>query len=408
MGALLAIPPWIDLDSLSFETQPARILAEAMRDYGAYLVDNTAWDVYAFITEWSPEGRFTDQFRSDWGFPFKEGSKNTPWGRDMDRIFLNLHVVDNNAASSIGGGGEPRADPAPEFYPTSRLTVQADGTGGAIASPEGSFEASRWIETRIAAYTTDPQACTFSHWSLLEGSATIFDTASPSTSVILDSTDAVVRANFVMKSYTLTTAEGDNGTIGQDPVLETYPFGTEVTLTAIPAEGYQFAGWSGDRTGTENPLVVTITGDTHITAGFTRIYYNLVAGSASQGSVTTEPAGDSLPSGTQVTLTAIPDTGWVFRNWTGDLTSEENPLSLTMNRDWIVYASYDQVATSIGQPGEHAEDDAGSTVQMIQLPAEQALLFRFPAGKMSGRIHILDVNGRIVSVIPTGGGERSV
>ena len=116
MGALLALPLHINLDSLNFETKPARILAQTFQDYGAYLVDDTAWDVYAIVTEWGPEGRFDTEFKKHWGFSMNQ-AKDTPWARDMDRIFLNLYVVDNNAADSIGGGGEPRRPLAPEITP---------------------------------------------------------------------------------------------------------------------------------------------------------------------------------------------------------------------------------------------------------------------------------------------------
>ncbi len=115
MGALLALPAKMNLDSLAFETQPCRILAQAFQNYGAYLVDDTGWDVYAIITEWGPDGRFTDEFRKNWGFSMTQSSKNTPWSRDMDRIFMNLHVVDNNTSIAIGGGGTPRLPLAPVF-----------------------------------------------------------------------------------------------------------------------------------------------------------------------------------------------------------------------------------------------------------------------------------------------------
>lgn len=115
MGSLLALPVKMSLDSLGFETTPARTLAEAFQNYGAYLVDDTAWDVYAIETEWSPEGRFTDEFKKNWGFDFSQSSKNSPWSRDMDRIFLNLHVVDNNSAIAPGGGGQPCLPLAPVF-----------------------------------------------------------------------------------------------------------------------------------------------------------------------------------------------------------------------------------------------------------------------------------------------------
>lgn len=115
MGALLALPAKMNLDSLGFETQPARILAEAFRNYGAYLVDDTGWDVYAIITEWGPNGRFTDEFEKNWGFSIAQSNKNTPWSRDMDRIFLNLHIVDNNSTNTVGGGGTARVPLAPIF-----------------------------------------------------------------------------------------------------------------------------------------------------------------------------------------------------------------------------------------------------------------------------------------------------
>ncbi len=119
MGALLAIPAQVDLSSLALETTPAQILALALQQYGAYVVDDTAWDVYAFITEWSPDGRFMDEFEAAWGFPFKEPSQNTSWSRDMRTLFSALHVVDNNRPDNIGGGGTPLTPLAPEFSPNS-------------------------------------------------------------------------------------------------------------------------------------------------------------------------------------------------------------------------------------------------------------------------------------------------
>lgn len=108
MGALLALPPSMNIDEMGFETEPAKMLAQAFQDYGAYIVDDTAWDVYAIITEWGPDGRVKDEFEEAWGFSMTPGDKDTPWGRDMDRIFLNLHVVDNNGPDRVGGGGAPR------------------------------------------------------------------------------------------------------------------------------------------------------------------------------------------------------------------------------------------------------------------------------------------------------------
>jgi hypothetical protein len=115
MGSLLAIPYHVNLDTFALETEPARILARTMQRYGAYVVDDTAWDVYALITEWSPTGRVAHEFNSVWGFSMMQQSQDHPWARDIRKIMTQLYVVDNNSPHSVGGGGNPLAPLAPEF-----------------------------------------------------------------------------------------------------------------------------------------------------------------------------------------------------------------------------------------------------------------------------------------------------
>jgi hypothetical protein len=116
-GSLLALPATLDLTALGLETAPALSLAWTLQNYGGYIVDDTAWSVYALAVETGPDGRFLDQFQQDYGFTFTPSSKDTPWGRDMDRLFLALAVVDDNGPSSVGGGGVPRQPLAPPFGP---------------------------------------------------------------------------------------------------------------------------------------------------------------------------------------------------------------------------------------------------------------------------------------------------
>jgi hypothetical protein len=112
-GALLAIPIGTDVASLGLETAAAAALGFTLQNYGAYVVDDAAWAVYALCVELGPDGDFTQQFQSDWGFSMTPSSKNTPWARDMDRLFGALAVVDNNAPGTLGGGGAPLQPPAP-------------------------------------------------------------------------------------------------------------------------------------------------------------------------------------------------------------------------------------------------------------------------------------------------------
>jgi len=105
IGSLLALKPDFDLSQL--ETEAAQILAQAFLNYGAYIVDDTAWDVYALCTEHSPNGKMIDEFEQMWGFEFEGNGTSNGWKRDYKKIMESLHVIDNNSPDSVGGGGNP-------------------------------------------------------------------------------------------------------------------------------------------------------------------------------------------------------------------------------------------------------------------------------------------------------------
>lgn len=68
--------------------------------------------------------------------------------------------------------------------------------------------------------------------------------------------------------YTLSISTGTGGTTDPEPGTYTYDPGTEVTITAIPDSGYEFSAWSGDASGTDNPITITMDSDMSITANF--------------------------------------------------------------------------------------------------------------------------------------------
>jgi hypothetical protein len=116
MGALLAIPTSYNLATMKLETQPAKMLAWTLQNYGAYIVDDTFTPGFAINAEHGPDGSFQAQFEYDWGFKLEQRVRdNTPWVRDMQRILQALHVVTNNSAHSVGGPGIPLQPLAPEI-----------------------------------------------------------------------------------------------------------------------------------------------------------------------------------------------------------------------------------------------------------------------------------------------------
>jgi hypothetical protein len=69
-------------------------------------------------------------------------------------------------------------------------------------------------------------------------------------------------------SYSLAVNVTGAGAVVLDPPGGIYSAGTSVELTAVPADGWEFAGWSGTLTGLQNPATVIINGNGSITGAF--------------------------------------------------------------------------------------------------------------------------------------------
>lgn len=62
--------------------------------------------------------------------------------------------------------------------------------------------------------------------------------------------------------------------------------------------------------------------------------------SSGQGTVQIDEEKEYYGANEEVTLTAIPEEGWEFDGWAGDIAETENPLSLTMTEDIEIYALF--------------------------------------------------------------------
>jgi hypothetical protein len=76
--------------------------------------------------------------------------------------------------------------------------------------------------------------------------------------------------------YVLSTQASGGGTVSVSPPQANYYYGTLVTLKASANPGWSFSSWSGDVTGTNNPLQVTMTANKTITANFTSLVPSII------------------------------------------------------------------------------------------------------------------------------------
>ena len=149
--------------------------------------------------------------------------------------------------------------------------------------------------------------------------------------------------------YTLTTSANpaDGGTVS--PSTQQYDEGKTVTITATPSSEYVFQSWSG-ATGSTNSTSVVMNSDKSVTANFVKKKYALTTTIEGEGTVTEKVikagAATDYNSGTIVELTAIPSGEWLFVEWKGDLTGNENPTQITIDNPKNIIAVFIDTKTN--------------------------------------------------------------
>jgi len=124
-----------------------------------------------------------------------------------------------------------------------------------------------------------------------------------------------------------------------------------VTLTASPATGSTFEGWTGACTGTTTTCTVTLDQSKSVGASFAPMQMTLSVaktGTGTGGTITSLQTGIDCGAtcsaiydwSSHVTLVATPATGSVFKGWTGACTSTAATCTVTMDQNQNVSADF--------------------------------------------------------------------
>ena len=142
------------------------------------------------------------------------------------------------------------------------LQVSVSGSGAVTLDPDKVF----YVAGETVTLTAEPAAgFVFESWG-----GDLSGTGNPIT-LVMDA-DKVVSATFsdpAAMTYSLTVTPVGSGTVQLDPPGGgPYPEGTTVQLTAVADAGWQFVDWSGEVSGTANPVSVLMDGNKAVTATF--------------------------------------------------------------------------------------------------------------------------------------------
>jgi hypothetical protein len=230
--------------------------------------------------------------------------------------------------------------------------------------------------------------------------------------------------------YNLLTSVVGSGTVSADPPSGPYISDSVVTLTAAPASNWMFDHWTGDATGSQNPLSLTMNGPKNVQAVFIPVpFYNLQTSVIGAGTIATNPPSGPYISNSIVTLTATAAQYWAFDHWTGDATGSINPTTVTMNGPRSVQAVFVQTAypLTVSTPGGGSVTANGQVISpatyypigsvvSLAATAESGWSFLGWQGDASGANNPLSVTmnqtnniqadfGTAVAMNPVGGGR---
>jgi hypothetical protein len=129
----------------------------------------------------------------------------------------------------------------------------------------------------------------------------------------------------------------ENGSVTLPSAEAPYTNGQFLRITAVPDSGFIFVGWSGDASGTDNPLTIVMNIDKEIIANFAESYKLTVNSGSGSGDY---EEGESVV----IEADAAPE-GHSFLEWTGDVdyvddVNSSNAIVTMPAQDISVTATY--------------------------------------------------------------------
>ncbi len=273
-------------------------------------------------------------------------------------LALFASACDDRANTGPAGGGTVNTGGAGEDEKETFKLIYGAGEGGFLsASADGEKfpyilrESVEKGENMPPVYALASDGYTFVKWS--DG---VTDNPRTDTNV---QGDIDVEAVFERITYTLTYTAGAGGTLSSGDLSAQNKIELNVAysdagglVTAVPDAGYKFDKWS-DGVETATRTDTNVRGDIEVTAEFTPVTYTLTytAGAGGHLEVNEQPQQSpyavQLPEGESVTVTAVPETGYVFAGWSDDVetatrtdtdvlgdidvTAEFMPVNYTLN-----------------------------------------------------------------------------
>ena len=215
------------------------------------------------------------------------------------------------------------------------------------------------------------------------------DGSSENPHQVLVTSNATYTATFseVGSTYYTVSAYVSPAGAGTVSGTGTYPAGASVTLTATANSGYTFDHWNDGST--TNPRTITVNNNMSFTAYFNTQEYTIITNVTPAGSGTVT-GGGTYPYGATATLTATPNSGYEFLQWSDGSLQNPRVITVTGNATYTALFSngsgemYTLTVRSnsvfLGEAYGSGTYPAGSSVEISAYPTAYAHFVKWDDG----------------------------
>jgi uncharacterized repeat protein (TIGR02543 family) len=279
------------------------------------------------------------------------------------------------------------------------LTTSVAPAGGGTSSIPSATYASG---TSVTVTATPAAGYNFVNWT--EGGTAVSTSASYTFNITANRN---LVANFAqqIQNYTLTTSVAPAGGGTSSIPSATYASGTSVTVTAIPAAGYNFVNWTegGTAVSTSASYTFNITANRNLVANFAQQAaqtYTISALVSPAAGGTVDLQSGTFEAGVSLIITATASEGYDFENW----TEGENVVSTSPVYQFVVDASRNLTANFVLR-NSIAEKELLKLTMYPNPASEWVMVAGIPQG---ASLKIVSIAGNILNTIRYEGESKLV
>lgn len=230
-----------------------------------------------------------------------EGYRFAQWSDGDENVTRTIIVTESINLSATFSSVES---------PLSQYTLRvlsADVELGVVSQVSGTYS----YGDKVTISATPNERAEFVQWS---------DGNTSATRVITINQNLTLTASFAVKQITLNISAGVGGSVNSE-VNGTYEYGTTITISATPAEGYHFVQWSDGKT--IPTYSITLTEDVNLTATFAQQTYRVTFLNADGALIESNSYLYGETPACSVTPTLEPTEEWIytFEGWTPEITA---------------------------------------------------------------------------------------